>query len=149
MESLPWQPSYDATVIDRMPTFSIIECQWFALSILCLAHALMQDTHNRRNHLLLWVVAVFAGSMNDIIFMWLPLVDNFFHAQATFMLHDRLPAYILCVYQVLLYVPTAFVWQYITSRSRYASVIPPLTAFLAVAFYGSFDIVGVKFLWWT
>jgi hypothetical protein len=149
MDGFPVQPTYDGTVLDRMPAFVFAETQWIILSFLCLMHALMQESKTRGNHLLLWVVAVCAGTMNDIIFMWLPLVDNFFHGQAPLMLHNRLPVYILCVYQVFLYVPTAFVWQYVTSRSRYASVLPPLTAFLAVALYAPFDMVGVKFLWWT
>ena len=77
--------------------------------------------------------------------MHLPIVDNFWHAQATFMLTERLPLYILAVYASFLYVPLACVWRL---------GLPPLAevtlaGVMAVAFYSPFDVVGAKFLWWT
>ena len=45
----------------------------------------------RRKHLLVWVRALLAGTANDMIFMALPLVNNFWQAQATIMLTPRLP----------------------------------------------------------
>lgn len=44
------------------------------------------------------VAALTAGTCNDLFFMLLPLVDNFFHAQCTVMLSARLPLYIPAVY---------------------------------------------------
>jgi hypothetical protein len=38
------------------------------------------------------------GTANDVIFMALPFVDNFWQSQATIMITPRLPLYIPCVY---------------------------------------------------
>ena len=55
--------------------------------------------------------ALLAGTANDVIFMALPLVDNFWQAQATIMITPRLPLYIPCVYVCFMYFPTVSVWR--------------------------------------
>jgi hypothetical protein len=65
----------------------------------------------RRMHVLVWFAALIAGTANDLIFMALPLVDNFWQAQATIMITPRLPLYIPCVYVCFMYFPTVSVWR--------------------------------------
>ena len=55
--------------------------------------------------------ALIAGTANDMIFMALPLVDNFWQAQAMIMLTPRLPLYIPCVYVGFMYLSTVAVWR--------------------------------------
>jgi hypothetical protein len=57
------------------------------------------------------VAALIAGTANDLIFMALPLVDNFWQAQTTIMLTPRLPLYIPCVYVCFMYYATVSVWR--------------------------------------
>ena len=115
------------------------------LFILCAAVALYHACKSSRQHLLVWVGALIAGTANDVIFMALPLVDNFWQAQATVMITARLPLYIPCVYVCFMYYPTVSVWRL---------GLPPLgraalTGLAAIAFYAPYDVVGAKFLWWT
>ena len=93
----------------------------------------------------MWVAALVAGTANDLIFMALPLVDNFWQAQGMVMLTPRLPLYIPCVYVCFMYIPTVAVRRL---------GLPPLaaaalTGIVACLFYMPYDIVGAKFLWWT
>ncbi|MHC4836899.1 MAG: DUF7802 domain-containing protein [Planctomycetota bacterium] len=125
----------------NLPSFLIGEHVLIALAAVALWHAWRAG----RAHRVCWLAALVAGTANDLIFMALPLVDNFWHAQATWMLTPRLPLYIPCLYVCFLYVPTVAVWR---------AMLPPLpraalTGLLAILFYAPFDIVGAKFLWWT
>ena len=61
------------------------------------------------------------------------------------MLTDRLPLYILAVYASFLYVPLACVWR--LGLPRLAEVT--LAGITGMFFYAPFDVVGIKFLWWT
>ena len=88
-----------------MPSFLIGEAMFIALAVLALVHALRSG----RDHLLIWIGALIAGTANDAIFMALPLVDNFWQAQATIMLSPRMPLYIPCVYVCFMYYPTVAV----------------------------------------
>jgi len=98
-----------------------------------------------RDHLMVWFGALVAGTANDFIFMALPLVDNFWQAQATLMLTPRMPVYIPCVYVCFLYYPTVAV------RRLGLGIWPTaaLTGLCAMLFYAPYDIVGAKFLWWS
>jgi hypothetical protein len=116
-----------------------------ALFIACAIAALVHARRHGRAHVFAWVAALVAGTANDVFFMALPLVDNFWQAQATIMLTPRLPLYIPCVYVCFMYIPTVTVWRL---------GLPPLagaaaTGLLAGLFYAPYDIVGAKFLWWT
>jgi len=125
-----------------LPTFLIGEYLFMALALLALWHAYCQPG---RLHLLVWLSALVTGSANDIFFMYLPLVDNFWQAQATIMLTPRLPLYIPAVYTVFLYTATVTAWRLGLPRAAEAC----LAGLLAEAFYCVYDIVGAKFLWWT
>ncbi|MGH7440480.1 MAG: hypothetical protein ACRENE_32720, partial [Polyangiaceae bacterium] len=99
----------------------------------------------RRRHVLAWVAALLTGTANDMTFMALPFVDNFWQAQATVMLTPRMPLYIPCVYVCFLYVPTVSVWRANLSPLSRAA----LTGLAAGLFYAPYDIVGARYLWWT
>lgn len=126
------------------PSFLIGEYLFYTCTALAFAHAWRQGAERRR-HVLAWFAALIAGTANDVIFMALPMVDNFWQAQSTIMLTPRLPLYIPCVYVCFMYFPTVSVW-----RLR----LPPLaraclTGLCGSLFYAPYDIVGAKFLWWT
>ena len=139
---LPWQHFTSPLAKWAVqPSFVLGEYMFYACTILALIHAKRQG----REHLLVWLAALIAGTANDMIFMALPLVDNFWQAQATIMITPRLPLYIPCVYVCFMYFPTVAV-----RRLR----LPPLglaaaTGLVACLFYAPYDIVGAKFSWWT
>src|SRR5436190_5602187 len=100
---LPWRHfTSPAEKWAAQPSFVIGEYLFIALAVAALVHAKRQG----RAHLLVWVAALVAGTANDLIFMALPLVDNFWQAQATIMITPRLPLYIPCAYACFMYVPT-------------------------------------------
>ncbi len=139
---LPWH--HVNSVIDQwahLPSFVVGESLFIGLALLALVHA----RKSGRDHVLIWLAALIAGTANDFIFMALPLVDNFWQAQATLMLTPRMPVYIPCVYVCFMYLPTVAV--------RRLGMGPWSTAALSglagIAFYAPYDIVGAKFLWWT
>ncbi|MCB9755955.1 MAG: hypothetical protein H6713_39035 [Myxococcales bacterium] len=123
------------------PSFVVAEYTFYLCTALALVHALRRG----RAHLLVFVAALLAGTANDIIFMALPVVDNFWQAQGTVMLTPRLPLYIPCVYICFMYFPTVTVWRLGLPRTAQAA----LTGLLAELFYAPYDINGAKFLWWT
>ncbi|MFK7989106.1 MAG: hypothetical protein AB8I08_24015 [Sandaracinaceae bacterium] len=126
---------------DVLPSFLVGELVFYALAITALVHA----ARSGRSHLLMFLGALLAGTANDLIFMALPLVDNFWHGQAMVMLTPRLPLYIPCVYISFMYIPAAAVrrlgWAPFPSAA--------LTGLCSVLFYAPFDITGAKLLWWT
>jgi hypothetical protein len=139
---LPWQ--HFSSLADQwqaLPSFLIGEYMFIAAALLALLHASRRGKAN----ILIWLAAVIAGTANDLIFMALPLVDNFWQAQATLMWTPRLPVYIPCVYICFLYYPTV--------AARRIGLGPLATAALAglagSVFYAPYDIVGAKFLWWN
>jgi len=142
---LPWQVfTSPFTKWAAQPSFVIGEYMFIALAALGLLHAWRQG-EGRRRHLLAWIGALLAGTANDMFFMALPLVDNFWQAQATIMITPRLPLYIPCVYICFMYYATVSVWRLgLPQWSRAA-----LTGLAASVFYGPYDIVGAKFSWWT
>lgn len=145
--NLPWHVfTSPAKKWAVQPSFVIGEYLFIACAALALVHALSQrEPAERRKHLLGWVGALVAGTANDVIFMALPLVDNFWQAQATIMLTPRLPLYIPCVYICFMYTPLVSVWRLKLPRFARAA----LTGLAASIFYAPYDIVGAKFLWWT
>jgi len=144
-QHLPWQALMSpAEKWATQPSFLLGEYLFIGLAALCLAHAWRQG-EQRRRHVLTWFAALIAGTANDMIFMALPLVDNFWQAQATIMITPRLPLYIPCVYVCFMYFPTVSVWRLgLPPLARAA-----LTGLAGSLFYAPYDIVGAKFLWWT
>ncbi|HET6582937.1 MAG TPA: hypothetical protein VFG69_05815 [Nannocystaceae bacterium] len=124
-----------------LPSFLVGEYLFIALAIVALAHARSCG----RAHVLAWIAALVAGTANDLFFMALPLVDNFWQAQATIMITRRLPLYIPCVYVCFMYLP----WVAVRRLGLPALASAAATGLLAILFYAPYDIVGAKFLWWT
>src|SRR5687767_4991031 len=114
-----------------MPTFLVGEYLFYALAAIALVHA----RRNGRRHLLAWFAALLAGTANDIIFMALPLVDNFWQAQATIMLTPRLPLYIRCVYVSFMYYPTVACWRLGLAPLASATA----SGLAAILFYAPYD----------
>jgi hypothetical protein len=142
---MPWH-FVDPTVYQRMPSFVLAEVVYTTNFLLGLGHALsLRDKRARHYHLLLWVAALLGGVGNDVFFTWLPVVDNFFHAQATFMLSPRFPLYIMFYYIGWLYFPAALIWRLKLPPLAEASGI----ALFACFYYYPWDVVGLRYLWWT
>ena len=142
-------PSFSWATAESLPTFALGELTFLAVALLAASHAWTRPgshPNGRQRHILLFVFAIVGGSLSDLFFMHLPIVDNFWHGQATVMLTERLPLYILGVYPGFLYIPLACVWR-MGLPGALAEIT--MTGLLTVAFYAPFDVVGAKFLWWT
>src|SRR3954471_3590963 len=146
-EPLPWHVfTSPAAKWAEQPSFLVGEYLFIACAVLALVHAWKQeDAAERRKHLMVWVAAILAGTANDLVFMALPMVENFWQAPATIMITARLPLYIPCVYVCFMYFPTVSVWRLNMPLFSRAA----LTGLAAIVFYAPYDIVGAKFLWWT
>jgi hypothetical protein len=114
---------------------------FIALALTALVHAIRCG----REHFMIWLAALVAGTANDFIFMALPLVDNFWQAEGLIMVHPRMPLYIPCVYICFMYIPTVALRRTGLSRWRLAAA----TGLAAALFYAPYDIVGAKYLWWV
>lgn len=74
---LPWRV-FDSTVSQRMPTFAESELVFAVVALVALMHAGTRPPGSvRRQYLLLWCCSLVGGAANDIVFSWLPVVDNF------------------------------------------------------------------------
>jgi hypothetical protein len=149
-DDLPWQVFTSPVAKWQVqPSFVVGEYLFYALALATLVHALSQSRgpagDERRKHVMVWVAAILAGTANDLIFMTLPMVENFWQAQGTVMLSVRLPLYIPCVYVSFMYLPTVAVWRLGLPLLPRAA----LSGISAIIFYAPYDIVGAKFLWWT
>ena len=76
--------------LDTQPTILVAEALFITSSLLCLLHA----SQTSKDLVVTWFAAIISGTANDVFFMVLPMVDNFWHAQCTIMLTPRLPLYI-------------------------------------------------------
>ena len=141
-DTMPWRHWTDPT--ERfmvMPSFVIGEFYFIFLAVVTLLHAVSHG----RTHLFVWVASLCAGTANDAFFMVLPIVDNFWQAQACVMLTPRMPLYIPCVYVVFMYSSTVACWR--LGLNFWSSVC--LTGIMGEMIYAPYDITGIKFLWWT
>src|SRR5690606_17614897 len=124
-----------------MPTFLVGEYLFYLLALIAFLHA----KRHGFVHMLIWYASVVSGTANDLFFIFLPFVDNFWQAQATIMLTPRFPLYIACVYICFMYFSVVAAWRTnlgILGRAALAGL-------LAYFFYAPYDIIGVKYLWWT
>jgi len=144
-DGLPWQFVTPISVqMERQPTLLLGEFTFYLTALAALAHAIS----NGRKHVLLLVCSLVSGTLNDVFFMVLPFVDNFWHAQCTVMISARLPLYILCVYVAFVYFPCVGVWR-LSDEATSPFGKAAVAALGAGVFYSVYDIVGAKFLWWT
>ena len=151
MTGLPWRVFQSPlSQWEVLPSFLIGEALFIAMAVLALVHAWRQPEAERRRHLAVWVGALITGTVNDWIFMLLPLVDNFWQAQATIMLSYRMPLYIPCVYVWFMYLPTVTLWR-VTWRQGWRGRLGQAagSGLLGIVVYAPYDIVGAKFLWWS
>ena len=144
--TFPWR-HLDLTIAAAHTSYPFAEWSSVLCCALALAHACAQPAAGgrRSRHLVLFAASFVGGIGGDVIFTWLPLADNFFHAQASVMLYSRLPLYIVTYYVGWLYWPMVVCWQFKLPRLAEAG----LCALLCLAFYWPWDVVGVKMLWWT
>jgi len=138
---VPWKQHLAwATQLEKMPTYFAAEYVFIFNSILAFIHA----CRSGRQHTALWIASVAAGIVYNL-YVTHPLVDTIWHCQATIMLTPRIPLYICCVYNNLLYWSTAAAWNMqvnIFGKSFLAGV-------LGILFYAGYDIIGARFVWWT
>lgn len=158
-ESWPWNPINSITEqYERHPTFLVAEVLFIGATLLAAWHSCTTDakrpccsSHIGQQSLkLLWLLTFIAGIANDYIFMLMPMVDNFWQAQAVLMLTPRMPLYIPCVYNAFMYWSCVAAWRVCRdskSVSRLAEAC--LAALLGAVLYAPYDICGARFLWWT
>jgi len=139
---MPWRVlTSPVERFQELPSFVVGEFVFMALAVVTLVHAV----HHGRLHVVTWVAALVAGTVNDAIFMMLPMVDNFWQAQASVMLTPRMCLYIPCVYVVFMYSSTVAVWRLGLPVLSTAA----LSGLMGEMIYSPYDITGAKFLWWT
>ncbi|XP_023326089.1 uncharacterized protein LOC111699610 [Eurytemora carolleeae] len=140
--SMPWK--HWTSPVERfqvLPSFVLGEFVFIFLTLVTLVHA----ARHGRKYVAVWLAAFLAGTANDAIFMMLPMVDNFWQAQACIMLTPRMPLYIPCVYNIFMYC------GFVAADMLQLSLVPGacLAGILGEAIYSPYDITGAKFLWWT
>jgi len=87
--------------------------------------------------------------VNDYFFMLLPIVDNFWQAQAVVMLTPRMPLYIPCVYITFMYWPNVVAARVFCFTQKDILAEACLAGLLAGITYAPYDVNGARFLWWT
>lgn len=132
------------------PSFAVCEVLFILLGIASFVHAFKTPDVTGTRHLrYIWVTTFILGTLNDYIFMVLPVVDNFWQAQAIFMLTPRMPLYIPLAYNAFMYwslvaaARTFYHWK----RDRVAEA--SMCGLLGCLFYAPYDLCGATFLWWT
>jgi hypothetical protein len=134
------------------PTFVLMELTAYALVALSFYHAWSESAKpggSSRRLKLTWVATFVIGILNDYIFMLLPIVDNFWQAQAVIMLTPRMPLYIPCVYNVMLYWPAVGAARVFYHGNRCQLAEAGLGGLLCCIIYAPYDMCGARFLWWT
>jgi len=141
-KKLPWEVVRSPVeVSEKMPSFVFVELLFALLALSCFVHSYKKG----RTYILVWWASILVGCANDAIFMFLPGVDNFFHAQGTIMLTPRLPLYILFVYNSFMYLSVVSGFQLKLGMVANSAVV----GLLAELVYCCYDLLGVKLLWWT
>ncbi|CAE7194784.1 unnamed protein product [Symbiodinium sp. CCMP2592] len=132
------------------PSFVVAEVLFLILAAFSFLHAICEsrDAEFRRLKLI-WLATFIVGTVNDYIFMLLPVVDNFWQAQAVLMLTPRMPLYIPCVYNAFMYWPTVAAARVFCHRRKCPIAEASLAGLLAALLYAPYDMCGAKFLWWT
>lgn len=147
----PWQHFNSLEKqLSEHPSFVVGEFLFIATAMLSLYHAwTTPDPNSKRRLKLVWITTLVGGTVNDYFFMLLPIVDNFWQAQAVFMLTPRMPLYIPCVYITFMYWPIViaarvfcFTRKDILAEACFAGLLAGIT-------YAPYDVNGARFLWWT
>jgi len=147
----PWSRfnSFERQVKEH-PSFVCAEILFISLAVISFCHAWgTRDPGCARRLKLTWIATFIVGTVNDYIFMLLPVVDNFWQAQAVIMLTPRMPLYIPCVYNAFMYWPTTAAARVFYHGTRCHLAEACLAGMLAGLFYAPYDVCGARFLWWT
>ncbi|CAJ1330885.1 unnamed protein product [Effrenium voratum] len=147
----PWQrfSSLERQLGDH-PSFVLAEVLFISLSCFAFLHAACESNPKEgRRLMLIWFATFIVGTVNDYIFMLLPVVDNFWQAQGLVMLTPRMPLYIPCVYNAFMYWPTVSAARVFYHARQSALAEAGLAGLLAVIFYAPYDMCGARFLWWS
>lgn len=132
------------------PSFVFAEVLFFLLSGFAFLHAACESyAKEERRLMLIWVATFIVGTVNDYIFMLLPVVDNFWQAQGLIMLTPRMPLYIPCVYNGFMYWSTVAAARVFRHARSSALAEASFAGLLAMIFYAPYDMCGARFLWWT
>ena len=149
-DEFPWACWNFNSVYQSIPSFLLCEVVYSLNFLICVFHLLTQNNRTvRARQLILFLCALLGGIGNDVIFSFLPVVDNFFHSQAALMVTPRFPLYILFYYISWLYVPTTLLLSHRNFFSRGIFTNASLISMLCAIIYWPWDIVGAKFVWWT
>lgn len=135
-------PFAEQGVLAMNPTFFTNEMEFYVLALLTFMHAYR---HGGR-YLWLWWTTIAHGLTTECVSYWTEPIDNFWHAQSTFMwFGQREPFHIMCLYPGFVYTASVAVHRLgITELSGACAV-----GLFVVLFDLPYDIVGVKLLWWT
>ena len=125
----------DLSVFTRTPTLALAELVYAAFFFCCVRHAWLVPRGAT-----LVISAAIGATTNDVFFMALNVVDNFWHGQGTVMLTPRFPLYIWLWYVCFVYVPVVVASQWRLPPLREAGLVGVLT----VALYAPFDAVGAR-----
>lgn len=151
-DEFPWSVNNLDLVLENIPSFLICEFVYTANFFICLVHLLYQkDERVRMQQGCLFCCALLGGLGNDVIFSFLPLVDNFFHSQAAIMITPRFPLYIFFYYISWLYIPTTLLLNTFRNdfKNNHLLLNACFISLLCAVFYWPWDVVGAKYIWWT
>ena len=129
------------TIWYNMPSFLIGE-------MLIIIIAYFNFIHSYKNgifYIKLWLSSIITGIINDNFFMLLPLSNTFWQAQATIMITERMPLYIPCIYNILLYTSTISSINFKLNKLSKAII----SSYIGAIIYAIYDYIGAKYLWWT
>jgi len=123
-------------------TFLFCELELYMLALLTYLHA---RRHGGRYYWLWWTT-ILHGLMTELVSYWYEDVDNFWHAQSTFMWFGlREPMHIIMLYPGYIYPVCVAV-----SRLNIQEWARPFASGLGeVLIDVPYDIMGIKLLWWT
>lgn len=132
------------------PSFLVGEFLFITTAMLSFYHAwTTPDQDSKRRLKLVWITTLIGGTVNDYFFMLLPIVDNFWQAQAVIMLTPRMPLYIPCVYITFMYWPNVVAARVFCFTQKDIFAEACLAGLLAGITYAPYDVNGARFLWWT
>uniref|UniRef100_A0A1I8H716 ANK_REP_REGION domain-containing protein n=2 Tax=Macrostomum lignano TaxID=282301 RepID=A0A1I8H716_9PLAT len=130
-------------VFHDSPVLLSLELTTLSLYSLLILHAI------RRRKLSVLLAATISGAVNEVVFTSLPIVNNFWHAQAWLMLGPRLPAWQPALYGLFIYVACqsadilhSFGWNSRIGRAAVAGILAFLLLF-------PMDAVCVRFVAYT
>lgn len=129
-------------ILENHRSYLVLEISLYVFALLTFKHAVKSGGR----FVYLWFGAVLHGLVVESLSYLLPDIDNFWHAQSMVMLlGKRLPLHVVVLYPVFIYTAVAAV-----SRLKLKSWAEPFAVGLSIVLMDiPFDIIGIKFLFWT